>query len=141
MTSAELDALVETLRASTPLRRILPVAARMVFLQMLAVGYDLVKVAQPGRTYPESDLERHELLTWLRDVSPLGSLSYPESKQVFDSLGYRIQEPLTHPSGLKTTAKPYVKVTRLGAGTSYKVVDRQGLPDGPVATFNGGISE
>jgi hypothetical protein len=43
MTGAELDDLVAELQRSTPLGRIGPVAARMIFLQLLAVGYDLVK--------------------------------------------------------------------------------------------------
>jgi hypothetical protein len=139
MTGAELDDLVATLRQSTSLSRLTPGGARAVFLQLLAKGYDLTKSAAGGK-FIESDIEKHELIRWLQDKTPLGALSYPEASSVFNSLGYRIQKPAKHPSGLATTEQAHTDVKPFGAFAGSRNVISKGAPIGPASTFNGGES-
>jgi hypothetical protein len=144
MTNGELSDLIATLQRSTPLSRLKPDAAHMVFLTLIEKGYTIVSQGTKGR-FPESDDEWHTLRRWLSDTSPLGALSSVEAKAVFDALsgmGLKVREPDQHPSGLRTTEKAFVDVKRIGAGSAYKVIDRTGMPDDGVAsTFNGGQSK
>lgn len=119
MTEGTLDNLVAELRRTSPLSRISEDAGRVVFLTLLSLGYDLVKTRQPGRRYIESAESERHIIQYVRDQSPLGALAWPEAAAVFNrvnQLGYLIEEPLKHPSGLKTTAPAITDVTRLGAG-------------------------
>jgi hypothetical protein len=144
MLAAELDSLIATLRQATPLSRLTPDAARMVFATLFEKGYTLVPEGTKGR-FPESDDEWHTLRRWLRDASPLGSLSSVEAKATFDALsgmGLKVREPDKHPSGIRTTEKAFTDVKRIGAGSHKRTVDRTGMPDSGVAsTFNGGESK
>jgi hypothetical protein len=143
MTNAELDALVATLRQATPLKRLTEGAARAVILQLLAKGYDLVK-QHPGGRFIETDGEAHDLTRWLQDKTPLGSLAYPEAKNVFDTIngmGLRIRKPDRHPSGLATREMAHVDVKPLDRGfAGSQSTISKGAPVGPVAVFNGGES-
>jgi hypothetical protein len=142
MTEGELDALLAELQRSTPLKRLTtPSAAKAVFLTLLSKGYTLVR-PKPGDKYKlvESDEEKHHIVRWLQDCSPLGALSYPEAAAVFNALGYRIRKPDRHPSGLATTEQAHTDVKPLGAiGNSRKVISK-GAPVGPTSIFNGGTS-
>ena len=142
MTGAELDALVAELQCSTPLSRVKPDAARMVFLTLLSKGYDIVPPGSKGK-FLEADIEKHEVLRWLQENSPLGALSYPEAHSVFNALNgmnLRIREPDRHPSGLRTTEKPFVDVKPLGGGVRRREINKAGMA-GPASVFNGGESE
>jgi hypothetical protein len=62
----------------------------------------------------ESDEEMSKLIEYLRDNTPLSALNAVEARAVFRSLsqlGYRIQKPAAHPSGLQTTEQAITRVS------------------------------
>lgn len=64
--------------------------------------------------YLESDADWAALIDYLRRETPLRTLSSIEAHAVFRKLrqlGYRIQEPVRHPSGHPTTERATTTVT------------------------------
>jgi hypothetical protein len=61
----------------------------------------------------DSDNLLYDLITHLQTATPLGKLSLPEARAVFarlSQLGYVIEIPKAHPSGIPTSEQPFTEI-------------------------------
>jgi hypothetical protein len=78
--------------------------------------------------YIESDEDTCRLIAHLREKTPLSALNFVEASAVFRclaQLGYRIQKPHQHPSGLETTEEAITTVEPLPAAKALGISPTQ----------------
>jgi hypothetical protein len=76
----------------------------------------------------ETDADLASLVDYLRQHSPLSRLNNIEAHAVFthlQQLGYRVQKPAAHPSGLRTTEEATTEVVPIGSGMNRRPATRR----------------